>query len=246
MRGSRVRVTQAAPFHFHGKPEFVLRRASALRIATSGASWQRASVPGSPRTGYSGNPMMFTSADVVHLATQSAFGRPLVTNVHRSMLVEAMVALALQPHWQWCSADYASCDFIDREGVRLEVKQSAALQSWNAQSGRISSSQFDIAMRTGEWVRDVWHARLRRNADIYVFAHHPVSDRTADHRDPEQWNFYVVAERKLSSAKSIRLPRVQALAPACRLTDLAVQVAAVSRAFSQESESGAAAGLSDR
>jgi hypothetical protein len=190
--------------------------------------------PQHPAIAYAGNLMKIMPESVVQLATQSAFGRPLVTNVHRSMLVEAMVALALQPVWRWCSADYASHDFVNEAGMRLEVKQSAALQSWNAQSRKISKSQFDIAMRTGEYIGENWHAGLRRNADIYVFAHHPVFDGTADHRDPEQWNFHVVAESRLPNGRSIRLSRVQDIAPVCRLTGLADQVALVSRMITDE------------
>lgn len=36
---------------------------------------------------------------IVSLASQTLFGRPLVTNVYRSVLVEAMVAEAL-PDWE--------------------------------------------------------------------------------------------------------------------------------------------------
>src|SRR5262245_15883209 len=37
----------------------------------------------------------------------------------------------------------------------------------------------------------MWEAQLRQCAHIFVFAWHPVEDETADHRDPNQWEFYV-------------------------------------------------------
>lgn len=51
----------------------------------------------------------------------AAFGKPLVTNVLRGQIVEAMVAIVLEPDWQWCGADYAPCDFERPDGWRLEV-----------------------------------------------------------------------------------------------------------------------------
>ena len=51
-----------------------------------------------------------------------------------------------------------------------------------------------------------------RNADIYVFAHHPVHDASADHREPSQWQFYVVAACRLPCTKQLSLSGVQRLA----------------------------------
>ena len=68
--------------------------------------------------------------DIVRTCANLIFAQPLVTNVYRSVLVEAMIAKAL-PDWQWCSSDYASCDFRHPDGTRLEVKQSAVWQTWS-------------------------------------------------------------------------------------------------------------------
>lgn len=140
---------------------------------------------------------------VVKRAVDALFGRPLVTNVVRAVLVEAMVADALSPHWNWCAADYASWDFEHPSGVRLEVKQSAARQSWSGDASGPSRGVFDIRHRTGHWRGAVWVEGLDRHADIYVFAHHPIADRSADHRDPGQWRFYVVPTHALPPQKTI-------------------------------------------
>lgn len=162
---------------------------------------------------------------VVARATNAAFGRPLVTNVHRSMLVEAMIAEVLEPEWTWCAADYASYDFRHLDGTRLEVKQSAALQTWNADTGRPSKSSFDIAPRTGEYVDGIaWKDGVARNADIYVFAHHPLTDETADHREPDQWLFFVVPEGALPTQRSIVLSGIANMAEPVRLSDLHAKV----------------------
>lgn len=154
-----------------------------------------------------------TTGDVVRHAAYAAFGRPMVTNVHRSLLVESAVSLVLMPDWKWCAADYASFDFQHEDGTRLEVKQSSALQSWA--SKQPSRPSFDIAPRTGQWVNGTtWVPARGRNTDIYLFAHHPIEDREiADHRDPYQWMYYLLLASSLKDAeqKKIGLPSVQLL-----------------------------------
>ena len=167
-----------------------------------------------------------TKEEIVARAADAAFGKPLVTNVQRSMLAEIIVAEALEPDWTWCAADYASCDFRHQAGARLEVKQSAALQTWNASSGRVSKASFDIAPRTGEYVDGAaWVDGVGRNADIYVFAYHPVADSTADHREPAQWQFYVVLESALPTQKTRALAGGAALSEAFDLSSLRESVA---------------------
>jgi len=58
-------------------------------------------------------------ADVVARVSDAAFGRSMMMNVPRGHVVEAMVALALEPEWRWCAADHASWDFEHETGVRL-------------------------------------------------------------------------------------------------------------------------------
>jgi hypothetical protein len=145
-------------------------------------------------------------------ASEAAFGKPLVTNVLRGLVAEAIVAAALEPDWKWCSEDYAAFDFLHREGLRLEVKQSAAKHSWAKEGARPSSVGFDIAARTGLWEDGVnWINPPGRNADIYVLAYHPVTDGSADHRDPHQWLFFVVLARDLPPSKRIGLASVRKL-----------------------------------
>lgn len=52
-----------------------------------------------------------TKDNVIASAATANFGKPLVTNVYRSVIVEAMIAGALSD-WSWCNADYAEYDFI--------------------------------------------------------------------------------------------------------------------------------------
>jgi len=144
-----------------------------------------------------------SSDEIVRRTALAVFSKPLLTNIHRAVVAEAIVAAALEPEWEWCSADYASYDFR-RGDLRLEVKQSASLQSWNAATLKPSRCSFDIAERTGEWEDGVtWKPGAGRNADIYVFCHHPVVAPDADHRSPAQWRFFVLPEANLPKQKSL-------------------------------------------
>lgn len=155
-----------------------------------------------------------STQEVIDRAARAVFGTPLVMNVNRAILVEVIIAAALSPDWAWCSEDYAGWDFESRDAVRLEVKQSASWQSWSKRSSAPSAGLFDIAARKKYWVEgDGWHPSPGRLADIYILAHHPIVGRSADHRDPRQWQFYVLpASAFRPGAKTISLPVVRKLA----------------------------------
>lgn len=179
------------------------------------------------------------AADIQEKAGVSAFGKPLITNVHRGLVAEAIVASALEPDWRWCSEDYSSWDFERADGAKLEVKQSAARQSWAASDAKPSACSFDIASRTGRWENGVdWIEQPGRSAHLYVFAHHPVSDDSADHRDPRQWRFYVVSTARLPDGKRIGIAAVRALADQCTYQELEAAVAAVSAAAMKSNHVG--------
>lgn len=173
-----------------------------------------------------------TIAQITGKAAAALFEKKLLTNIYRAVVAEAIVAAALEPDWEWCSADYASCDFR-QENVRLEVKQSASLQSWNANSLKPSRCSFDIAERTGEWIGGAtWEPGAGRNADVYVFCHHPVVSVEADHRDAKQWRFLIVPEAALPKQKTIALGVVERLAEPVGWEDLKARVDAVAAALS--------------
>jgi hypothetical protein len=92
----------------------------------------------------------------------------------------------------------------------LEVKQSAAKQTWNPR--KPVRSTFDIKPRSGRYDGDIWIQSLapERFADIYLFAFHPGIDEATDHRDPEQWEFYVIRTGELPAKSAISLIEVRA------------------------------------
>lgn len=164
------------------------------------------------------------------LASRVAFGQPLITNTFRGLIAEAIVSLALGEDWVWCSADYAAWDFENDRGARLEVKQSAAKQTWRRSPGKRSTCRFDIKPRLGRYENFEWVAHVGRQAHVYVFAHHFVDDEGADHRDPSQWCFYVVPAQDLPAGNaSIGLASISRLATPCSHAQLSNAVSSVLR-----------------
>lgn len=178
--------------------------------------------------------LLFGTNEVIAKVSQAAFGNPLVTNVLRGQVAEAIVALALEPEWRWCGADYSAWDFERPDGLRLEVKQSAARQSWGTAGP--SKATFDIAARIGRFEGTTWIAEAGRPAHLYVFAHHDIYDDHADHRDPSQWQFYVAATRDLPHVKRVALGTIRTLASPVPITALANQVRITARQMANGGE----------
>ncbi len=148
-------------------------------------------------------------------------------NVYRADYVECLVAFTLEADWwlTWTHGwDWAAWDCQHTSGVRLEVKHAAARQSWDRETlARRRSPSFDIAPRTGYWTQEGrWVDSPGRPADMYVFAWHDESRAEyADHRDANQWLFFVVAEQDLpKNQKRIGLTGLKAITSPCRIAGL--------------------------
>ncbi|WP_435203504.1 hypothetical protein [Qipengyuania sp. 902] len=149
------------------------------------------------------------------------FDKPLVTNTFRGTLVEAMLTQVLEPEWRWCSADWASHDFENGDGVRLEVKQSAALQSWYGDGFPPNRGRFDIAARKVRWEGKCRIEQAGRVASIYIFAWHPVTDvDRADNREPKQWQFHIVRSDALPPQKTITHSKLSAIVEAVGIEEV--------------------------
>jgi hypothetical protein len=156
------------------------------------------------------------------------FGQPIIRNDLRGELVEEIVATALEPDWQSCSTDWGPCDLIrPADGLRIQVKQSAALQSWTKPDGPTPRPCFSIASKTGRYDGATWIPGSGRNAEIFIFAWHDRTDERADHRDAEQWQFFVVSERDLPDQKSIGLSTLRRHAEPVLFGAIAHQVSVV-------------------
>ncbi len=136
------------------------------------------------------------------------YDRKLINNVYRGHYAECMIRLALGESiygpWQ-LSYDWAPWDLESGDGrIRIQVKQSAARQTWSDDSTFITSNRpvFGIEPKSNYYPSDgtafIELRHPRRLADIYIFAWHPESDRRiADHRCVDQWRFLVAPEPDL-------------------------------------------------
>ena len=88
-------------------------------------------------------------------------------------------------------------------------------------SSLISAPRFDIAPRTGTQDGSRWVNSPGRPADLYVFAWYDESrDGYADHRDTNQWLFFVVAEQDLPKNRTIGLAGLKGIVSPRRIADL--------------------------
>ena len=149
------------------------------------------------------------------------FDQPLIQNQYRSAFVEAMIEPYIaRAGWRFVGDNWAGWDFQSDLGTRLELKQSAAWQTWHpARQARsqvplkASPGVFDIASRTG-WYDSagaVWTEEIGRPAQVYIFAWNGLIGIAADHRDPEQWEFFIVPTISLPLQKTLRLSRLRSI-----------------------------------
>lgn len=157
--------------------------------------------------------------------THRLFGSPFLRNSIRGEWVEEMVAVALEPEWALCAGDWGACDLVQVSGaLRIQVKQSAARQSWHGDDSPPPRPRFSIAHKTGRYEGKQWIAERGRNAEIFIFGWHDRTDPAADHRDPGQWQFFVVPVTELPAHATVSLATLRRLADPVSYDDLGRRV----------------------
>jgi len=140
----------------------------------------------------------------------------LVSNATRGKLAEFIVSRAIGITGQPVRDEWAPCDLLTDDGIRIEVKSAAYVQSWHQKAH--SPIVFSIR-RTRKWDPDTNHSTKEqlRTADVYVFALLAHLDKASiDPLDVSQWQFFVLPtfqldERKRSQS-SITLKSLRTLA----------------------------------
>lgn len=135
---------------------------------------------------------------------KEAFKTRLLDNSMRGFWCEFMVAEALGPDCHtvglgWHPWDLQIGDsrdvFPDR--IRIQVKNSAALQTWHPRYGTVTDCCFNLTLRNRPryFTQDNPNVPCESTGfmcDIFVLCHHPETDvARADHCDPTQWRFYL-------------------------------------------------------
>lgn len=120
----------------------------------------------------------------------------LVSNTYRGVVAEYLVAMALGVAHGSRSA-WDAFDLETPEGIRVEVKSAAYVQTWHQNS----HSRIDFAIPpTRAWnaATNLWNSEIQRQADVYVFCLLANKDTaTLDPMDVTQWRFFVLARSVL-------------------------------------------------
>lgn len=140
----------------------------------------------------------------------------LVSNATRGRLAEYIVARALGIDTSGVRDEWAKYDLLTPEGVKVEVKSSGYVQTWNQRT--LSKITF-MTPKTRAWdpESNLQAKEATRHADVYVFALHAHQEKaTIDPMDLDQWRFYVVPTAVLDARKrsqhSITLKTLEKLA----------------------------------
>jgi hypothetical protein len=142
----------------------------------------------------------------------------LVTNATRGRLAEFIVAKALGIPTAKVREEWAAYDLISPEGVKVEVKSAAYIQSWTQRG--YSAIHFTVAA-TRAWDPDAGRlvADASRQADVYVFALLSHLEKSSiDPLDLNQWSFYALPAASLDAgsrrSRSISLKVLERVAGA--------------------------------
>ncbi len=149
----------------------------------------------------------------------------LVNNSTRGVLAEFIVAYALGISFESVRDPWRAYDLITPEGITVEVKSAAYVQSWYQR--RLSTIVFNTP-KTRAWDADsnLQEKTSKRQAQVYVFALFAHQDKkTINPLDLDQWLFYVlptkVIDERVRSQHSITLTSLEKLAGSgCRITEV--------------------------
>jgi hypothetical protein len=171
-----------------------------------------------PKTGnevfeFNGRQLTFTLMDFWRWSASD-----LVSNAARGILAEYIVASALGLGAAGkIRSEWDAYDLLTADGIKIEVKSAAYLQSWYHK--KLSAISFGIRPTTG-W-NDATNERggdLKRQSDVYVFCvlHHQDKE-TLDPLNLDQWTFYIlpsaILDEKCPIQKSIGLKSLLKLNP---------------------------------
>lgn len=133
----------------------------------------------------------------------------LLDNALRGMLAEYLVGLALNCTEHTGRREWDAHDLVTADGILIEVKSSAHLQSWCRE--KPSTISFGVSETRG-WHADTdtYEETAARSAHVYVFCVFTERDRDrANPLDTRQWSFLVAPTRRINEVlggqKSITL-----------------------------------------
>ncbi|PTN11780.1 hypothetical protein [Nitrosomonas aestuarii] len=140
----------------------------------------------------------------------------IVGNALRGIIAEYLVACAMGCESS-VRTEWDACDIKTAEGIKIEVKSGAYIQSWHQK--KLSPISFGIGQTYGWDAKENEFSTIQmRQADVYVFCVLAHKDKaTIDPLNLDQWEFYCISastiNEKLGSQKSLRLGSLLKLDP---------------------------------
>ena len=138
----------------------------------------------------------------------------IASNAERGKLAEFIIKCSVNATSP-CRVEWDAVDVISPDGIRIEVKSSAYLQTWK--TNRLSRIQFDIApKKSWDSESNQFYEYIGRNSDVYVFCLFACKDPAiANPLDVHQWEFYVLSTQvmndRVPDQKTISLRNLLAL-----------------------------------
>ena len=126
----------------------------------------------------------------------------LISNATRGMFAEFIVAMAMEIDLTSVREEWKAYDLETKEGIKIEVKTSAYLQTWfQKEYSKIIFSIKPARNWSGE--TNELTKESSRPSDIYVFCVLKHKDKkTVDPLVLEQWDFYVIPTKKINKVFS--------------------------------------------
>ncbi|MEJ8803409.1 hypothetical protein [Pontibacter sp. H249] len=123
----------------------------------------------------------------------------ILSNATRGRLAEFIVATATNIDVKQVRDEWGAYDLLTPDGIKIEVKSAAYLQSW--EQSKLSKISFSTKLsKPWDWKLDKRSTVALRSADVYVFCllHH-LDKATVDPLNLNQWEFYVLATEELNN-----------------------------------------------
>lgn len=139
----------------------------------------------------------------------------ILSNATRGRFAEFIVATALNIDIKKIRDEWGAYDLETEDGIKIEVKSAAYIQSWFQRA--LSKISFSTrAALYWDSLTNKQSAVKQRSADVYVFCllHHEIKN-TCDPLNLDLWEFYVLSTKSLNeytrSQHSITLKSLQKL-----------------------------------
>jgi len=151
----------------------------------------------------------------------------ILSNATRGKFAEFIVASALEINLQNSNDEWSAYDLETDNGIKIEVKTSAYIQSWSQKN--FSRPTFSIKPAKYWSSKNGMTKSYKRHSDFYVFC--LLKEKDQEKIDPlnlDQWEFYVVKtkilNKKFSNQKTISLGKIKKISNALLYNELSEKI----------------------